>query len=89
MSARDGGKLSKATSVEGMAAEALAATHAAQRTRNLILGPLLLVGGLIIGVLAYWLVTHRQMYYGGFGFLSAFSALSTGFYKTRRGLESL
>jgi hypothetical protein len=84
MKSRHGGKLSKATDPDQMVVEAMAADRAAQRRSDLILGPLLLVGGIGITLLSLSVATQ-----GGGLYVVAGGAILTGLGKTVRGIASL
>lgn len=67
MASRDGKKGSASTDPAQMLAEAAQSARRMQRMRDLILGPILLVGGIVVGLLAYSIGTRDQLvvYLGG------------------------
>jgi hypothetical protein len=103
MAARDGRKKSsgQATDPDQIVAEAIKSDHRASRTRDLVLGPILLAGGLGLGLVLYSLLRDGvdtadprnagPDLHGGFlltcgGF--ACIAIIAGLLKTIRGLTS-
>ena len=79
-----GGKLSNATDPDQMVIEAQKAARAAQRRSDLVLGPMLLVGG--VGITALSLTVAQE---GGGMYVVAGGAVIAGLAKTARGIRSL
>ncbi len=94
MAARDGKKklASPPGDVDQILAAAAAADRRMNRTRDLVLGPLLLIGGLAVGILV-WSVRaagglDRQMFqFALAGSAFALAAIGLGARKTLRGLR--
>ena len=85
MKSRSGGKLSKATDPDQMIAEAIKADRRSQLISDLILGPMLLVGGIGVTVLSFTVATRA----GGGIYVVAGGAILAGLAKTGRGLGRL
>ena len=89
MAARDGRKKARVESSDPdqIVAEAMKSDRRMSRTRDLVLGPLLLVGGLGIGVLAYGIaasgVVDRTVLACG---MLALGAITAGLMKTISGI---
>ena len=100
MAGRDKRKLSSAASADELVAEAAHADRRMTRTRDLILGPVLLAGGVVLCVLFYVLYTAEAkaitaphssedtFYYSIGGAVLAVAMVIQGIRQTMRGVRS-